>query len=104
MIKVEITEGKVYRSTGKEGESPKLIPIGEVLEFKDRDEVPGWLVGKCKVVGNTKDKSMQTGEPVIETLRAKFEELAEKKAPKTWGEDKLKAAIAEFGDGGNDNS
>lgn len=57
-IKVEVTiAGAWFTSDGKE----KEIPVGTELSF-DTDDVPAFLINKCRVVSTTKGKKMEVAE------------------------------------------
>lgn len=57
-IKVEVTEkGANFTADGKTNE----IPVGTELSF-DGDEVPAFLVNKCRVIAVSKAKELKTAE------------------------------------------
>jgi hypothetical protein len=61
-IKVEVTEkGAHFTADGKTNE----IPFGTELTF-DSNEVPAFLVNKCRVIGETKAKELKTAEKQAE--------------------------------------
>ena len=80
MPKVEITQKGVYMATGKKGQSEQLVEVGTVIDTKT-DEVPGYLIGKCRVVGDAGGKSLQANEPDVEALYAEYEKLTGEKLP-----------------------
>lgn len=52
-MKIEITEKGVYDAKGE------LIEVGTELTVRG-DEVPAWLVNKCRVIGEAKGKTPVT--------------------------------------------
>jgi hypothetical protein len=61
-IKVEVTQpGAWFTAEGKINE----IPVGTELSF-DGEEVPGFLVNKCRVINTTKGKELKAAEKKAE--------------------------------------
>lgn len=61
-MKVEVTEkGAYFTADGKTNE----IPVGTELSF-DSDEVPAFLVNKCRVIAAPKSKELKTADKKAE--------------------------------------
>jgi len=61
-VKVEVTEkGAHFTADGKTNE----IPVGTELSF-DSDEVPAFLVNKCRVIAAPKAKELKTADKKAE--------------------------------------
>lgn len=94
MPKVEITEKGVYMATGEQGQAEQPVPVGTIVDTKT-ENVPAYLVGKCKIVGDAAGKVLQMNDLDVEALRAEYEQLFGEKAPGNMKPENLKKKIEE---------
>lgn len=84
-------------ATGKAGEAEQPVEKGTVLDFPKAETVPGFLVGKCRVVGaDDGGRTLVAGSTAeLEALREEYKELTGKPAHMDMKADNLRAKINE---------
>lgn len=94
-MKVEVTQKGVFMATGKPGSPEQHVEKGAVLDFPGAKTIPGFLVGKCKVVDAEDDgKTLIAGSAAeLEALRAEYEKVLGKKAHPDMKPENIQAAI-----------